>query len=211
MPVRFTSILVDESCLYDDNLFELGEDMDDEYRIDPPTPLDPVEPKPNPIDTAKVVERYRQMVYAICLTHTHCRGDADDVFQEVFLTYHRRQPVCNDEEHRKAWLITTTMNIAKRVASTSWRTRVVTVHPAEMEAPPVEVFHFDDPIHDALLRAVAELPDTYRSVVHLFYFEDLPVNKIAAVLDVEPGAVKMRLSRGRAMLREAMNKENDDD
>lgn len=156
-------------------------------------------------DTTQVVERYRQMVYAICLTHTGCRSDADDVFQEVFLTYHRKQPACNDEEHRKAWLITTTLMIARRAASSTWRTRVV---PLEEQDPAPEPFRFGIEEYDQLFTALTSLPDTYRTVIHLFYFEDLPIAQIAAVLAVEPGTVKMRLSRGRTMLREALTKED---
>jgi len=156
------------------------------------------------MDTTEVVERYQQMVYAICLTHTCCRPDAEDVFQEVFLTYHRKQPVVNDEEHRKAWLITTTLNLARRVSSSSWRTRV---QPLPENEPEPEVFRFDIEEYDELFTALTRIPEAYRSVIHLFYFEDLPVKQIAAVLGEEPGAVKMRLTRGRAMLREAMTKE----
>jgi len=152
-------------------------------------------------DTTEVVERYQQMVYAICLTHTCCRTDAEDVFQEVFLTYHRKQPQCNDEEHRKAWLITTTLNLSRRVSGSTWRTRVQPLPDVE---PEPDVFHFGVEEYDELFAALVTLPEAYRTVVHLFYFEDLPVKQIAAVLSEEPGAVKMRLSRGRTMLREAM-------
>jgi len=158
-------------------------------------------------DTAEIVERYQQMVYAICLTHTGCRPDADDVFQEVFLTYHRKQPTCHDEEHRKAWLITTTLTVARRVATSSWRTRVVPVPPG-MPAELPEVFDFPSEKYDDLFRALSALPEIYRTAVHLFYFEDLPAAQIAALLDVEPSTVKMRLTRGRTMLREALIKEN---
>jgi len=156
-------------------------------------------------DTTEVVERYQQMVYAICLTHTGCKPDAEDVFQEVFLTYHRKQPACNDEEHLKAWLITTTLNLARRASSSSWRARVVRLPDDEPEA--LEAFRFEIKEYDELFAALTSLPEAYRTVIHLFYFEDLPVKQIAAVLGEEPGAVKMRLSRGRAMLREAMTKE----
>jgi RNA polymerase sigma-70 factor (ECF subfamily) len=149
------------------------------------------------------------MVYGICLTHTRCRSDADDVFQEVFLTYHRKQPQCHDEEHRKAWLITTTMNLSRRVATSTWRTRVVP-YPQDQESTRAleETFHFGVEEYDALFAALAGLPDTYRSVIHLFYFEDLPISQIGSVLALEPGAVKTRLSRGRTMLREALSKED---
>lgn len=164
---------------------------------------DPVGDLPADPDTHAVVVRYESMVYGIALTHTRCRGDADDVFQDVFLTYHRRQPECASEEHRKAWLITTTLNCARRVAGSSWRTRVVPLDPREPATSP-DQFQFDVDEQNVLFRAIRSLPETYRTALHLFYFEDLPVSRIAELLDLEPGAVKMRLSRARAQMRDRL-------
>ena len=157
-------------------------------------------------DTAEVMQRHKQMVYAICCTHTRCRGDADDAFQEVFLAYHRKQPVCRDEEHRKAWLIRTALTVARKVSTSSWRTRVV-LTPGDGDGG--AVFETGIREDDVLFRALTALPEAYRSVIHLFYFEDLPVAQIAALLGQSEGAVKTRLSRGRTMLREAMKESSD--
>ncbi|MDR2929745.1 MAG: sigma-70 family RNA polymerase sigma factor [Propionibacteriaceae bacterium] len=163
----------------------------------------------DPDQTRAVIERHQQMVYAICVTHTRSRNDADDAFQEVFLTYHRRQPDCVDEEHRKAWLITTALNVCRHAGSTSWARRVDVVSD-EAVATLIDAdqqTHVDDPRLDALLTGLAGLSPTYRSVVHLFYFEDLSVAQIGHILGLEEGTVKMRLSRGRQMLRAVVTKE----
>lgn len=161
------------------------------------------EPAAEVLDTHAVVVRYEQMVYGIALSHTHCRGDADDVFQEVFLAYHRRQPECRSEEHRKAWLITTTLNCARNVATSSWRTRVVPLSTGSTEAAP-EQFEFATLEQNLLFTALRALPDSYRAVLHLFYFEDLAVARIAEVLNLTDATVKMRLSRGRRLMRERL-------
>ena len=156
-----------------------------------------------PGDTHSVVERYESMVYGIAVTHTRCRGDADDVYQEVFLTYHRRNPEFNDEQHRKAWLITAALTCARRTRLSSWRTRVVPLDPADTAAAPEE-FTLASDEQNVLFRALRSLPETYRSVLYLFYFEDLPVAQISELLGVEPGTVKVRLSRGRAQMRDKL-------
>lgn len=155
-----------------------------------------------PLTTAEVVARYESLVYGIAVAHTRCRGDADDVYQDVFLTYHRRQPSCRSEEHRKAWLITTTLNCAKAVTRSSWRTRVVPLNPGGAE--PVDQFRFATEEQDELFGALRSLPETYRTVLYLFYFADQPVARIAELLEVGAAAVKMRLSRGRALMRERL-------
>ena len=162
-----------------------------------------VEDAADELDTREVLERYHSMVYGIALTHTRCRGDADDVFQEVFLAYHRKQPEFRSEEHRKAWLITTAVTCARRMALSSWRTRVVPLTPGAVEALP-EVFHFATEEQDAIFRALSALPLAYRTVLHLFYFEDLSVAGIASQLGIEPAAVRMRLSRGRRLMRDQL-------
>ncbi|MDR1799503.1 MAG: sigma-70 family RNA polymerase sigma factor [Bifidobacteriaceae bacterium] len=154
--------------------------------------------------TRQVVERYQAMVYGIALTHTQCQGDADDVFQEVFLAYHRRTPQCADEEHRKAWLIVTTLNCARKLAASSWRTRVVPLSPSDAERTGPVQFHFATEQQDAVFRALAHLAEPYRTVLHLFYFEDLPVGRIAELLELEPGTVRVRLTRGRQQMRDQL-------
>jgi RNA polymerase sigma-70 factor (ECF subfamily) len=56
---------------------------------------------------------------------------------------------------------------------------------------------------------IAKLPEKYRLVVHLFYYEDLPIAQIAKVLELTESAVKSRLKRAREKL-EPMLKEADE-
>lgn len=161
------------------------------------------EPAAEELDTHGVVARYQRMVYGIALSHTGCRGDADDAFQEVFLAYHRKHPDFRSEEHRKAWLITTALNCSRQIAGSSWRTRVVPMDPGN-HAETSDQFEFATVEQNLVFTALRALSQPYRSVLHLFYFEDLPVARIAEVLDVSAATVKMRLSRGRQMMRDRL-------
>ncbi|MDR1117951.1 MAG: sigma-70 family RNA polymerase sigma factor [Bifidobacteriaceae bacterium] len=161
-------------------------------------------------DTAVAVERYESMVYGIALTHTACRSDADDVYQNVFLAYHRKKPLCNDEGHLKAWLINTAVNCSKQVASNSWRTRVVPFGPEHADQLP-DRFKFQTDMQQAVFWALGQLPEAYKTPLYLFYFEDLPVARVAEILGLEQGTVKMRLSRGRKMMRDQLQGDVFDD
>jgi RNA polymerase sigma-70 factor (ECF subfamily) len=66
------------------------------------------------------------------------------------------------------------------------------------------VFHFATEEQDAVFRAMSGLPEANRTALHLFYFEDLPVAHIAELVGVSVGTIKMRLSRGRLMLRQQL-------
>ena len=59
------------------------------------------------------------------------------------------------------------------------------------------------PVYDAVL----ELPDDYRSVTHLFYYEQYSVREIADILGLSESAVKTRLSRARGMLKNTLKGE----
>lgn len=161
------------------------------------------EPPAESLGTHDVVLRYQRMVYGIALSHTGCRADADDAFQEAFLTYHRRNLEFRSEEHRKAWLITTTLNCARQISGSSWRTRVVPLAPGREEAAPAQ-FEFATVEQNLVYKALRTLPVPYRSVLHLFYFEDLAITRIAEALEVSVPTVKMRLSRGRRMMRDQL-------
>ena len=158
----------------------------------------------------QVISAYTSTVYGVALTHTASRADADDVFQEVFAAYWRSRPVLTSEEHRKAWLIRTTLNQALKITQSSWAKRTVYSEDEwtrQENRPPVSTelpssdFPFQTEQQMALYAAIRSLSAAYRTVVLLFYFEDLSIAQIAAVLQEEQGTVKTRLSRARAQLR----------
>jgi RNA polymerase sigma-70 factor (ECF subfamily) len=156
------------------------------------------------LDTAQAIARYRDMVYGIALTHTGNRSDAEDVFQETFLVYHRKQPLFDGEERRKAWLITTALNCSRQLTQGSWRRKVVPLYEQDIEGRPDDRFHFRTDEQDLVFSALQELPGTYRTVLHLFYFEDMSIAQIASTLGIEAGTVKVQLSRGRARMRDRL-------
>ncbi|MDR1393654.1 MAG: sigma-70 family RNA polymerase sigma factor [Bifidobacteriaceae bacterium] len=168
-----------------------------------PTQADQQPRDPLFTDTVRVIERFESLVYGLAVTHTPSRVDADDVYQNVFLTYHRKQPACHDEEHIKAWLIRTTLNCARQVTASPWRSRLVPLEGDPAAATP-DRFEFRTEQQQDILAALNKLSDIYRTVLHLFYFEDMPVRQIADLLDIDPATVKMRLSRGRGMMRQQL-------
>jgi len=159
------------------------------------------------LETTQTLALYKDMVYGIALTHTKSKTDAEDVFQEVFLVYHRKQPSFATSERRKAWLIVTTLNCAKQITSSSWQNKVVLLHAELEDQLPDNQFRFRTDEQNMVFAALQELPIKYRTVLHLFYFEDLPITQISGLLGIEEGTVKVQLSRGRAMMRDRLKGE----
>ena len=144
----------------------------------------------------QVVNRWGDMVYRLALARTASVPDAEDVFQEVFLRYFRHEERFHSDEHRKAWLIRCTVNRCKSLLASPWRKRTVPLETAE------EMGVEDD--YREVYSAVLSLPEKYRTVIHLHYFEGLSVAEMAAALQSTEGTVKSRLSRGRALLRDML-------
>ena len=142
----------------------------------------------------QVMERYGDMVYRLALAQTHSSHDADDVFQEVFLRYLRAAPVFREEEHRKAWLLRVTVNCCKKLHGSFWRRHTVALS---------ETLPAQNPEEGELLGLLEGLPQKYRAVLHLYYYEGYATEEIAAILGRSPGTVRSQLSRGRALLRDA--------
>ena len=146
-----------------------------------------------------IIDRYQNMVYGLALARTGSRADSDDVFQEVFLAYCQSGKTFRDEEHRKAWLLRTTVNQCRRVTSSSWRQKTVPL--SEREDEPVQ---FREQSENEVWSALQELAVDYRLPIYLFYFQELSTQEIAKTLSIRPGTVRMRLTRGREQLREKL-------
>lgn len=150
-------------------------------------------------DIERIVDRYQDTVYGLALVRTGNRADADDVFQEVFLAYYQAQKTFCNEEHRKAWLLRTTLNHCRRVTSSTWKQKTVPL--SEQEEIPVQ---FQAPEENLVWQALQNLTEEYRLPIYLFYFQGLSTVEISKVLSIRPGTVRTRLSRGREQLREQL-------
>ncbi len=143
----------------------------------------------------QITRKYFSMVYKLALNQTKSREHADDVVQEVFLRYIQKDIDFESEEHIKAWLLRVTINCSKNVFADTWFKRT-------------EGFSDDIPFqHEEksdVYYATLELPQKYRSVIHLFYYEDMSVAEIADCLGQKENTVKSLLHRARIMLRQKL-------
>lgn len=155
----------------------------------------------NGISAETLVEMYSDMVYRLAYARSQNVHDAQDITQDVFLKYIRSGKKFNDEEHRKAWLIKVAVNAGNSFARSAWNRHRADISEAESETE-------DIPEKSEVYYAVRELPEKYRVIVHLFYYEEIPVKEIGSILGIGESAVKSRLFRAREMLREKLGGEN---
>ena len=75
----------------------------------------------------------------------------------------------------------------------------------------METLTFETPEAQTLFSEVMKLPEKYRIVIHLFYYEDYTIREIAKIMNVTESNVKVRLTRGRRLLRNVLKEEWEND
>lgn len=144
-----------------------------------------------------VINRYQDTVYRVAL---HCLGrpqDAEDAMQDVFLRLYIRKESFESEEHLRRWLIRITINVCRDMLKNPWRRRRVS-----LDRVPEPIF--EQPEQKELYQEVLNLPEKYRVVLVLFYYEEFSTKEIAEILGLGQSAVTTRLSRARSLLKQRL-------
>lgn len=150
-------------------------------------------------------QKYADRVFSAAFSVCRNRADADDAAQDTFVKYYSLGKDFESEEHIRAWLIRAAVNRAKDIAGSFWRRNKVAWEDQMEELP------FEAPEDKELFEAVMRLPEKYRVVIHLFYYEEYAVREIAEILRLREGTVKSQLSRGRMLLKDMLKEEWNDD
>ena len=148
----------------------------------------------------RVIQNHYDMVFKLAFARTKNRYDAEDVTQEVFLRYVRKQPVFENADHEKAWFLRVTMNCSSSLFSLLSKVQKMPLLPEDGSV--------SSPEEASLKEVLDHLPKKYRTVLHLHYYEDLKITDIAKLLGMKESAVKMQLTRGRKLLKEELEKED---
>lgn len=146
----------------------------------------------------KAIEKYSNMIRRICMIHLKSYADAEDIFQTVFLKYVLSSTVFEGEEHEKAWFVRVTLNACKDLLKSFFRSRVISLD--EILENPVEIR--ED--YKEVLEAVLKLPQKYRDVVYLHYYEGYTAPEISRILGKKVNTVYTLLARSKQMLREEL-------
>ena len=150
---------------------------------------------------ALAVQRYSDAVYRAAVHNCRCTADAEDVVQDVFEKLLHYEGCFESEEHLKAWLLRVAGNLSKNRLSYNAR-RETDELKDELIAEQREDLSF-------VWEAVKSLPEKYRAVIHLFYYEGCSVREIARILQRNEATVRSHLTRGRAALKEVLKEAYD--
>lgn len=149
-------------------------------------------------EAVRAIERYSDTVRRLCAIHLKNDADTEDIFQTVFLKYVLSSVSFESGEHEKAWLIRVTINACKDLLKDFFRRHTVPLEEAaERPAQP-------PPDYSDVWEAVFSLPQKYRDVVYLHYFEEYTAPEISRILGKNVNTVYTLLTRSKQMLREKL-------
>ena len=151
----------------------------------------------------QAIDRYADMVQRICLVHVKNEADTEDIFQNVFLKYALSSVRFENAEHEKAWMIRVTINACKDLLKSFFRTHTVSLEQVWEQAEDLEAEHQE------VWEAVLSLPEKYRDVIYLHYYEGYTAPEIAEILDKKVNTVYTLMTRARERLREMLGGEPD--
>ncbi|MGE5421639.1 MAG: RNA polymerase sigma factor [Ignavibacteriales bacterium] len=145
---------------------------------------------------AEALKKYADVVYRVCFLYMRNKADIDDIFQEVFLKLMKRSTPFENEEHEKAWLIKVAANQCKDALKNFWRSKVDFVDIFESPA--------EEPADNDLLNMVISLPQKYKEVIYLYYYEDYTVPEISKILNRKENTIYSDLHRGKALMKQRL-------
>lgn len=148
-------------------------------------------------EVGRAIDKYADMVRRICMLHLKNDADTEDIFQTVFMKYVLEPTVFESEDHEKAWLIRVTVNACKDLIKSFFRSHT---QPLEDALACAEVR--ED--HREVLEAVLALPEKYKDVIYLHYFEGYSAVEISGILKKNVNTIYTLLRRAKDLLRDRL-------
>lgn len=143
-----------------------------------------------------IFERQHKRVYRIAMLMLNNVSDAEDAVQNVFLKYIEKGSSFEDIEHEKAWFITVTRNYCKDQLKNFWKRNV------DMGDIPEQIQEEEQ--DNELLEHIMKLPDKYKEVIYLFYYEDYSIKEMSKILDRKESTIQTQLSTARDKLKKVI-------
>ena len=148
-------------------------------------------------EIAEVYARHMKTVYRVCFAYMKNKADTEDAVQETFYRLIDKAPRFENEEHEKAWLIRTASNVCKNELRHPRRKHEDIDEHTELQSE-------DVPEMNDVLRAVMGLPEKYRTVIYLYYYEGYNSVQIADILRKPKSTVRNHLHEARELLKERL-------
>jgi len=153
----------------------------------------------------ELVDRYKDLVFALIARTVQDRSRAEDLAQDVFLRIHRGLPYFRGEARLSTWIYRIVANVCVQDHA---RPAVALAFDPVIVDPSVPDRQFGDlELRDRLEKAIARLPANYRLLVAAHYLRGVQYEELAEALQLPLGTVKTQLYRAKQQLRRLLETE----
>ena len=151
----------------------------------------------------KAFDSYANSILRYAYSYLKNTADAEEVLEDTLIRYLQAAPEFESPQHEKAWLLRVAANLCKN------RLRFSAAHPSDELSQELVSEQRED--LSFVWDAVRSLPERYREVIHLFYYEGFSTREIASILAKKEATVRSLLTRGRDALRSVLKEAYDFD
>src|SRR6187401_1745974 len=157
----------------------------------------------------ELVDRYKDLVFALIARTVQDRSRAEDLAQDVFLRIHRGLPYFRGEARLSTWIYRIVANVCmqERAKPPAQRTVPLDDEQARAATQSADRRFGDLELRDRLEKAIARQPPNYRLLVAAHYLDGVQYEDLAEAMQVPLGTVKTQLFRAKQQLRRILETE----
>jgi RNA polymerase sigma-70 factor (ECF subfamily) len=150
----------------------------------------------------ELVDRYKNLVFAMIMRTFPDRSQAEDLAQDVFLRIHRGLPYFRGEARLSTWIYRIVVNVCVQDRGRGSSSVSLDDANAHVSTPAAADRHADDlELRDRLEKAIAQLPAQYRLLIAAHYLRGVQYEDLAEAMNLPLGTVKTQLHRAKKQLR----------
>lgn len=143
-----------------------------------------------------IYRTYADTIYRICFAYMKNEADAGDIVSETFVQLIKKGPAFENKEHEKAWLIRVATNLCVN-ALKHWSRRCIDIDGLyDISAHEINL--------DETMEVILRLPEKYKTVIYLYYYEGYNCEEIAMMLKKPSSTVRNHLAEARRILKERL-------
>jgi RNA polymerase sigma-70 factor (ECF subfamily) len=159
----------------------------------------------------ELIDRYKDLVFALIARTVQDRSRAEDLAQEVFLRIHRGLPYFRGEARLSTWIYRIVANVCVQEQTRPRPASSVSLddkRTSERVTPSASDRQFGDlELRDRLEKAIARLPANYRLLIAAHYLDGVQYDDLAEALELPIGTIKTQLFRAKQQLRRLLETE----
>jgi len=149
----------------------------------------------------ELVDRYKDLVFALIARTVQNRSRAEELAQDVFLRVHRGLPYFRGEARLSTWIYRIVANVCTQEHGRPQAAVPLDDGSVRAAASSTDRQFDDLELRDRLEKAIARLPANYRLLVAAHYLRGVQYEELAEAMELPLGTVKTQLHRAKQQLR----------